>query len=430
MRLGHRLGLGLCVLLVGCGGPESVRPFSESPVTSPPVTPPEVTPPAPAPAPTSTLELQWIREVADTDRHAARGAALTSEGATVLLDLVDLVESDADAYRDWATWALHAWSADGTPQWSRRLAQRAPYENLYAWDAWLHASSTGPVLGENLRAMWEQPTNFDFGCGPGTNRLMRFDAQGRCVSQRGFGNEILELALSPAGDTFVLVDGISESPNEYQHLDAAGLVRHSATLSGAYPSRLSYVRDGELAGLQQGQLVLLSPALEPLHSLEAPVDVLAQLGVAPDGKLAVVGAPKAEGALTWGTKTLPRSAALLLVLGADGAPGAALALDRLPSQVAADASGVVLAFKDEAGLEVRSYDWNGALQASRHIAVAQPAGCGLGGPCPGWSVGSLTVDPVYGVRISGTLTGPLHFASSVAGTQSELPRAYVLALRR
>lgn len=425
----HRLSLGLGVLLVACGGPESVRPVSDPPAAAPPATPPEAAPP-PAPTPASTLELQWIREVADSDRHAARGAALTPEGATVLLDLVDLVESDADAYRDWATWALHAWSADGTPQWSRRLAQRAPYENVYAWDAWLHATSTGPVLKENVRAMWEQPTNFDFGCGPGESRLSRFDAQGRCVSERGFGNEILEVALSPAGDTFVLVDGLSESPNEYQHLDAAGQVRHRATLSGAYPSRLSYVREGELAGLQQGQLVFLSPALEPLRSLEAPVDLLAQLSVAPDGRLALVGAPKAEGALSWGGKTLPRGAALLLVLGADGVPGAALALEHLPSAVASDAKGVVLAFKDEEGLELRSYDWSGVLQASRRLEVPMPAGCSLGGLCPGWSVGSLAVDPVHGVRVSGTLTGSLHFASYVAGAETTLPRAYVLALRR
>jgi hypothetical protein len=110
----------------------------------------------------------------------------------------------------------------------------------------------------------------------------------------------------------------------------------------------------------------------------------------------------------------------------DGAPGRAVALPGKPLMTS-DAAGLVLVFQDGAGLEVRTYGWDGLPRATRHLPILSRGTCDT---CT-WSATSVSSSPRDGIRIAGTLQGTLTFAPEAPPVAfPSNSRAYVLALRR
>jgi hypothetical protein len=406
-------------------------------------------------------EFQWVRRVSGEQPHAALSVALAPEGTTLLLSRFDLPRASEDA-RQFSSLALHAWTPEGALRWTQRAQGHAPEE--YDWEYQVRAAASGFLILDNparhSQGVGMRATGVDLGCGPlFQNRLVRLDSEGRCLHQVGLHGLVRGFTVDGAGHAYIAgdaADHVGDWSSPYQHFEGSGQLvarreaeAHSFALTWSERGGLMEVR----LPLGRGgyELHWLSPGFESLRSRRLPAGAPSPHAISPEGRLVFVVQRTGE-AVRWGqhefrTGTHP----VVLLLNADGAPGAAFEVQAAASSllriegVAADEHGIVIAGVSASmdspevrrhGLELYAYGWDGVLRQRQTLAVAKVPVCDSetywkDSACRAYlAVRSLAVHPVHGIRIAGTLQGPVDLGPAGEAVAPGVTQSFVMALRR
>lgn len=393
-----------------------------------------------------------MRRVTGEQRLWGQSVAFGPEGSTVLLSLFDLPRESADA-RQFTSVRLDAWTPEGAPRWSRRAEGYAPDE--YDWAYELRSTSSGVLVVDNPVLVGSVATGVDLGCGKlAHNRLIRLDAEGRCINQVELDGEITALALDDVEQAYV-AQQVRTQALPYQRLDANGQ-RVAERASATWESDLLWLSWNPVGGLMglraQGrngnELVWLSPEFEPLRRRELPKAILTPLAVSSNGRM-VVRAHPFEEALRWGEREIPAGTRdAVLVIEPDGAPGAAILLASSYDgslRVAADEHGLVIAglatsWSAEGpkthSMELLAYGWDGTLQGRQVVAEVTTRTCDADtywkdSSCRATlQLSNLALHPRHGIRVAGGVQGPAKLTAAGEVVADGESQSFVMAFRR
>ncbi len=459
---------GVAVLLAwGCGGQEDlpVRVEAPRPDTGASQEEPPPEPPGPGPGPgvsdplppipdveATRQEFQWQRRLTGEQRHWGESVAFAPDGSTVLLTSFALPRED-EAERQFGSIRLDAWSLEGAPRWSQHGRTVAPDD--YGWAYELRGTASGVLVLDNPSVLGNVQTGVDLGCGQlFYNRLIHLDAEGGCVNQVKLQGEVNTLAVDGADEVY-LAQSLRMQALPYQRLDAKGRHVSEAPPSGFYESDqlwLAWTQGGLVGfrddGLEGNALVWLSPQFMPLRSRELPPLRLTPMTASPEGRI-VTRLWQTEEAVRWGAREVPAGAKNgVLVVEADGSPGAAIVLESslgMGFQVAADAHGLVIAGVSTSGtapgpvtysLELLAYGWDGALQRRQVVAEVSSPACDRDSywndsACRATlALSKLVVHPRHGIRLAGGVQGPAKFVAAGEVVDAREAQSFVMAFRR
>lgn len=459
---------GVAVLLAwGCGGREDFpvrveapRPDTGVPQEGPSPVPP-VEPPGPGPEVSDPLpplpdveapsqEFQWLRRLSGEPRSWGLSVAFTPDGSTVLLSRVDVPRVSPEGGQ-YTTLQLDAWTREGAPRWSRRAPGYSSMDDNWVYE--LRSTSTGVLVLDSPGPDSDLAMGVDLGCGAlNQGRLVRLDAEGRCLNQTALDGLVSALALDGADHAYLAAD-VKGWSLPYVRLDASG--RRVSELPPAQVFDwmwLGWSEAGGLVGIHQGEgdrmtLNWFSPEFQLLRSRAMP-GLGRPSAVSPEGRI-VTRTRQGEAPWRWGERELPAgSNDVVLVIEPDGTPGAAIVLDSSFKgifQVEADTHGLVVAGVSTVGsfpgqmtysLELLAYGWDGALQRRQVVAEGATPVCEQGRHSSDiaclaeLAFTSLEVHPRHGIRLAGGVRGPAKFVAAGEEVEAGAAQSFVMAFKR